>query len=306
LKEEQPRQRILEIALHIASITLGLPNVRLSNPSPVKEVGDTKGVITLEVKQGMRVRDSDRNQLRVATSLIADTVDPNSPYLPRFISQDTLRKVILHPNPVNHAPNRFSVVAQVVNSISVSGQGDIHKEARIPRAPRLHNSDERPFPDEFPPCISDKSRGCPMKRLVSDKVWNRISIEIPDVKSVSIGLPPAEAVPTNAKQITADIPVVPKNDEKLIELGVKIPLFVFVFVAVYPNKTRRARCHRKVDREVVFGRRSSGEIRLGRVFKFAAQKFVGSPVGLLTFQGAVRSRAARRTEPRIRHPTDCT
>jgi hypothetical protein len=61
-----------------------------------------------------------------------------------------------------------------------------------------------------------------MKRLIGGKVWNRISIEIPDVESVSISLPPTEAVPTNTEQITADIPVVARNTEKLVELRVEI------------------------------------------------------------------------------------
>jgi hypothetical protein len=39
-----------------------------------------------------------------------------------------------------------------------------------------------------------------------------------------IGFPPTEAVPTNTEQITADIPVMARDTEKLVELRVEMPL----------------------------------------------------------------------------------
>jgi hypothetical protein len=90
-----------------------------------------------------------------------------------------------------------------------------------------------------------------MNRLVGDEVWNRIGIEIPDVKSVLISAPPTKAVPTNTKQIAANIPVVPRNSKKLVEFGVEIPLLVLVFLAIDLDETGRADRYRKVDCKVV-------------------------------------------------------
>lgn len=47
-------------------------------------------------------------------------------------------------------------------------------------------------------------------------------------------------------------------------------------------------------------------VRRGEVFELATQDFMGSKVRLLTFQRAVRSRSAFRTESRVEHSADCT
>ena len=78
-----------------------------------------------------------------------------------------------------------------------------------------------------------------MKRLVYNEVWNRLEIEMPDIESVLIAIPSAEAVSTNTKQISADISTVPRNSEKLIQLRMEIPpLLRFILRTIDPDKTR--------------------------------------------------------------------
>jgi hypothetical protein len=64
-------------------------------------------------------------------------------------------------------------------------------------------------------------------------------------------VPLTKAVPTNTKQIAANILVMPRNSKKLVEFGVEIPLLVLVFLAINLDETGQADCYRKVDCKVV-------------------------------------------------------
>lgn len=112
--------------------TLGFPtaSIRLNNSRPAKGVSDREGVVTLEVEQGVVLG-------TVRPGLIAHTSDPNCLHLESSLGQDNPPEVMRRTNSIDHAAEH---VSQIVDGISISCQGDIHKKTRIQLPPHLHNS----------------------------------------------------------------------------------------------------------------------------------------------------------------------
>lgn len=143
-----------------------------------------------------------------------------------------------------------------------------------------------------------------MECLVGHEAANGdVWVQVPYIYGVWICLSPAEDIATDTMQRTSNIAYMAGNLEQLVQLRVEIVDLISIPLGVDPDDRWVIFAHGEVYGKVVVRRRTSGG---GDETELPAQKAMGTPVGLLTFDGAIGSRAAPYTKPRGQGAANCT
>lgn len=134
--------------------------------------------------------------------------------------------------------------------------------------------------------------------------WH-IRIEEPKVEGILSAGSSTENIALHLAQVAPDV-LIPGDMQELVQDWVEVRLdLVLVLLGVYPHKGRPRLVHREENGKIMCWRRPTGKVALGMLRELAAEKAVGAPVSLLTFERTVCGRMAAGAAASVGRTADC-